>query len=67
MRRVDLLFIIVAVLLIISPVAAQYDLGVIKGEAKKIPIVVIDLYIESGVPGLRALALEVLEADLPRS
>jgi tol-pal system beta propeller repeat protein TolB len=50
-----------------STVFPQYYLGVIKGEAKKIPIVVIDLYNDTGSPGLRTLALEVLQADLRRS
>jgi len=50
-----------------SPALSQYYLGVIKGEARKIPLVVIDLFNDTGAPGLRALALEVLQADLRRS
>ena len=60
MRRIRPIFFIAALLLIAAPAAAQYYLGVIKGEAKKIPLVVIDLYNDSGAPGLRALALDVL-------
>jgi TolB protein len=50
-----------------STALSQYYLGVIKGEAKKIPLVVIDLFNDTGSPGLRSLALDVLQADLRRS
>jgi len=67
MKRI--ITIIVLCLLISIPVTvhSQYYLGVIKGEAKKIPLVVLDLYNDTGAPGLRVLALEVLQADLRRS
>jgi TolB protein len=55
--------------LLIAATAAhsQYYLGVIKGETKKIPIVVLDIYNETGDARLRALALDILETDLRRS
>ncbi len=66
--RIIITVLLIALLATIpSTVFSQYYLGVIKGEAKKIPIVVIDLFNDSGAPGLRALALEVLQADLRRS
>ena len=46
---------------------AQYYLGVISGEARKIPLVVLDISDDAGTPELRKLALEVLRADLRRS
>lgn len=48
-------------------VHSQYYLGVIKGEARKIPITVLDIHDETGSPALRAMAIEVLQADLRRS
>ncbi len=50
-----------------APVSAQYYLGVVQGESKKIPIAVLDVNDEAGSPALRALALDVLQADLRRS
>jgi TolB protein len=50
-----------------SAAHSQYYLGVIQGEAKKIPITVLDVYDASGSPKLRTLALEILQADLRRS
>ena len=46
---------------------SQYYLGVVQGEAKKIPITVLDVYNETGNAKLRALVFEVLQADLRRS
>jgi TolB protein len=54
-------------LVIAAPAAAQFYLGVIKGEAKKIPIAVLDIANEAAAPALRNLALEVLRSDLRRS
>lgn len=56
-----------AVFLFSVPAEAQYYLGVIQGETRKIPIAVLDVVDEFGSPELRALALEVLQADLRRS
>ena len=50
-----------------SAALSQYYLGVIKGEAKKIPLAVIDIYDDSGAPALRNLLMEVLQSDLRRS
>jgi len=50
-----------------ASVFAQYYLGVVQGESKKIPIAVLDVYDEVGSSALRALALDVLQADLRRS
>jgi TolB protein len=65
MKRI--LFIILFFLMTAIPAPAQYYLGVIRGEAKKIPIAVIDISDETGSPALRAMALEVLQSDLRRS
>ncbi len=65
MKRI--LSIVILFLLTAIPAPAQYYLGVIRGEAKKIPIAVLDIYDETGSPALRALALEVLQSDLRRS
>ena len=64
-----LLSIIVTIALLLSAHAAQsqYYLGVIQGEAKKIPIVVLDIREETGNQKLRTQALETLRADLVRS
>jgi TolB protein len=53
--------------LIASPAIAEFYLGVIRGEAKRIPIVILDIRDDAGSPALRATALEVLTADLRRS
>ena len=69
-KRLSIIIIAITIVLLAagaSTVFSQYYLGVIKGEAKKIPLVVIDLFNDTGSPGLRALALDVLQADLRRS
>ena len=68
-KRVIRTIVLAAIALGIAANAAlsQYYLGVISGEAKKIPITVLDIYDESASSGLRAMALEVLQADLRRS
>jgi TolB protein len=50
-----------------SAAYAQFYLGVIQGEAKKIPLVILDIRDETGSQKLRTEALEVLQADLVRS
>ncbi len=67
--RKNILSIIVILSLLLAAEAAnsQYYLGVIQGEAKKIPVTIIDISNETGNPKLRTLALEVLQADLRRS
>jgi TolB protein len=66
MKRI--ISIIILILLVVpNAVHSQYYLGVIQGEAKKIPIVVLNVYDDAGSPSLRDLALEVLQADLRRS
>jgi TolB protein len=62
-------FLVTVALLILLPhaVRSQYYLGVIQGEAKKIPIVVLDIHSEPVHSQLRAKALEILESDLRRS
>ncbi len=54
-------------MLIAVPAAAQYYLGVVRGETKKIPIAVLDVHNETFSPTLGATALDVLQADLRRS
>src|SRR5512142_1574602 len=58
-----------AIALLVSANAArsQYYLGVVQGEAKKIPIAVLDIYSELPASDLRSRALEVLQDDLRRS
>ena len=51
-RLITLLLICV---LAAAPVSAQYYLGVVQGESKKIPIAVLDVNDETGSPALRAL------------
>ena len=46
---------------------SQYYLGVVQGESRKIPIVVLDIANETGNGKLTSLAIEVLQADLRRS
>ena len=46
---------------------SQYYLGVIRGETKKIPLVVLDVFNDTGDARLRALAVDILETDLRRS
>jgi TolB protein len=68
MRSIRQIFFVAAVLLMSAGAAqAQYYLGVIRGEAKKIPIAVLDIHDETGSSKLRAMALKVLQADLRRS
>lgn len=62
-----LLLLITLGLLFVAPAAGQYYLGVIKGEAKKIPIVVLDVDDAVGNAALRQVAIEVMQADLQRS
>jgi len=50
-----------------ATVHAQYYLGVIQGEAKKIPLAVLAVVDETGAPALRDEVLGVLQADLRRS
>ena len=58
-----------SLLLIASPgsVSAEYYLGVVRGEAKKIPLVVLDIHDDADAPDLREMALTILRADLRRS
>lgn len=68
LRRILPLLLAAIALTIFSDVAlSQYYLGVVKGETKKIPIAVLDIYDEFGSASLRSTALEVLQADLRRS
>jgi TolB protein len=46
---------------------SQFYLGVIKGEVRKIPLVVLDLFDETGQTALRDAALKTLQDDLRRS
>ena len=48
-------------------VQSQYNLGVIQGEARKIPLTVLAIVDEAGLPALRDEILDVLQADLRRS
>ncbi len=66
MKRI-LTIITVILLSVPASVHSQYYLGVIQGEAKKIPIVVLNIYDDAGSSSLRNLAIDVLEADLRRS
>ena len=56
-------------LVFLSAGAAQseYYLGVVQGESRKIPILVLDLSNETGNGKLSSLAIEVLQSDLRRS
>lgn len=67
MRCLKPLFFALGAILIAVPAAAEFYLGVIRGEAKKIPIAVIDINDAAGAPALRATALEILQSDLRRS
>lgn len=69
MRPVRTIFLTAVVLLIALSGAAhaQFYLGVIKGEARKIPIAVLDVSDQTASPALRNLVLEVLQGDLRRS
>jgi TolB protein len=68
MRIIRPILICVVLLSLIAGTAqSQYYLGVIRGETKKIPLAVLDIYDEMGSPALRATAIEVLQADLRRS
>jgi len=61
--------ILIALVLTATPavVHSQYYLGVIRGEAKKIPIAVLDVYDDAQSSALRSLAIEVLQEDLRHS
>jgi TolB protein len=61
------IIVIIALFLPVEAAHSQYYLGVVQGEAKKIPIGILDIYDDAGNPKLRALALDVLQADLRRS
>ena len=68
MRKYILSIIVILVLLLSADaVHSQYYLGVIQGEARKIPVAVLDISNETGNPKLRTQALEILQADLRRS
>jgi TolB protein len=67
MRIIITLILIALLATIPSTVLSQFYLGVIKGEAKKIPLAVIDIYDDAGAPALRNLVMEVLQSDLRRS
>jgi TolB protein len=68
MQKYILSIIAILVLLLSADAAhSQYYLGVIQGEAKKIPIAVLDISNETGNLKLRTLALEILQADLRHS
>ncbi len=67
MKRILLIIALCVLTTVPMAVQGQYYLGVIQGESKKIPIAVLDIYDAAGNPKLRALALEVLQADLRRS
>ena len=58
---------VIALMTCAGAAQSQFYLGVVRGEARKIPIAVLDVYDESGSPKLRALALDVLQADLRNS
>ena len=66
-RSIIAIILVALIATIPSIVFSQFYLGVIKGEAKKIPLAVIDVYDDAGAPALRNLVLEVLQADLKRS
>jgi TolB protein len=67
MRIIIALILVALIATIPSTALSQYYLGVIKGEAKKIPLAVIDIYDDAGAPALRSLVLDVLQSDLRRS
>src|SRR5512137_1675746 len=67
-KRTIITVILVALTAAIPSTAfAQFYLGIIKGEAKKIPIAVIDVYDDANSPAARNMILETLQADLRRS
>jgi TolB protein len=55
------------VLLGATTAQSQYYLGIIQGQTKKIPLLVLDINNETGNRKLQAQALEILQADLRRS
>src|SRR3990170_3028622 len=67
--RKTILYIVLLVLFLLSATAvrSQYYLGVIKGEARRIPIAVYDIYDEKGALAFRGQVLEILQADLRHS
>ena len=67
--RKTILYIVLLVLFILSATAvrSQYYLGVIKGEARRIPIAVYDIYDEKGALAFRGQVLDILQADLRHS
>ena len=66
-KHIVSIIVITAMFLSAGAAHSQYYLGVVQGEAKKIPITVLDVYNETGNAKLRALVFEVLQADLRRS
>src|SRR5574341_1228489 len=53
MKRTIIIFLAFLFLLTGTAAYSQFYLGVIKGEVRKIPIVVLDIFNETGFPGLR--------------
>src|SRR5512139_2681495 len=66
-RRIIIAALVALTATVPSTVHSQLYLGVITGEPRKIPIVVLDVQDDGVSPALRSLALEVLQADLRRS
>ncbi len=68
MRKFAVFIIVVLSLVIVAQnVSSQYYLGVIRGEVRKIPIAVYDIYDEKGALAFRGQALGILQADLRHS
>ncbi len=65
--RRPILTALIALLLCADAAMSQYYLGVIRGEARKIPLAVLDVSDDAGAPALRAQTIEILLADLARS
>ncbi len=68
-RTVSAIILLGIIALILAPAAvrSQVYLGVIRGEVRKIPIVVLDIFDDAGSPALRDAAVKTLQADLRRS
>lgn len=56
--------VLITILFPLSSARSQYYLGVIQGETKKIPIVVLDIFNETGSSSPRRQAQEILQKDL---
>ena len=67
MKRLISVITVILLILFANTVHSQYHLGVIQGEARKIPIVVLDINNDTGNSQLRTQAFEILQADLRRS